>query len=188
MTSATNTGAKPDMKQREVKAEILRKRAAELSRVMAEPAPSDGIISIIEFKLGDDVFGLETDYLREVYRFTHVTSLPGTPAFLSGVISVRGRLLPVIDIRSFLGESPENGKRKGIAIVVYADNIEIGLLADSIISTRDVPADHLLETPLTFAPAFRSHLKGITINQVPVLDIQRIITDPALNIYQEFEA
>jgi purine-binding chemotaxis protein CheW len=109
-----------------------------------------GTTEVLIFQLDQQKFALEIDLIREIIRFRESTSVPNTPGFLEGIISFRGRMVPVINGRKRLGLRPIKPDAK-TSIIVVRDGPELyGLLVDSALQviplqqntvTQDAPKD-----------------------------------------------
>ena len=82
---------------------VLDERARALARVPPAAAEASQILEIATFALANENYGVETRYVREVVRLSDYTPLPGAPAFLVGVLNLRGEILALIDLRTFFG-------------------------------------------------------------------------------------
>jgi purine-binding chemotaxis protein CheW len=165
--------------------EILRTRA----RAMAvEPARADSAgpaISLVEFGLADERYGIELSAVVEIHPLEQLTPVPCTPAFILGIINVRGRIVAVVDIKKFF-DLPE----KGITdlhrvIIVQHGEVELGILADYVIGTRIVPLDALQPAPATLSGIRRDYLKGTTGERLVVLDVAQLLSDPKLFVNED---
>src|ERR1035441_10847869 len=95
-TSISSTAASaPDARK------ILRERARALSRPRKQGPVAEASLELLEFRLAQECYALETRHVREVYPLRDLTPLPCTPPFVLGVVNVRGRITPVIDIKKF---------------------------------------------------------------------------------------
>ena len=162
--------------------EILHQRAiaaAAVKRDIVEPT-----LSVIEFALADERYALEMNFVTKVHPLEQLTRLPCTPEFLTGIINVRGRIVAVIDLKQFF-ELPE----KGISdlhrvIVVQHDDVELGILVDYVVGTREVPLSRV-QPPLPTLTGIRAgYLKGISDDRLILLDAAQILTDPKIIIDQ----
>src|SRR5664279_5629709 len=110
--------------------ELLKARAIEMAK---EPELKKGfspIVQLIAFSLGAETYGLESAYIREVYPLKDFTPLPGVPAFILGIINVRGQIMPVVDLKK-LFNLPEQGITElNKVIILHDDQMEFGILAD----------------------------------------------------------
>ena len=86
---------------------VLKERATALAREEKEEKTGQSV-EIVVFILATERYGLETSYIEEVWPLKDFTPLPGTPAFVLGIINVRGRIVSVVDIKKFF-DMPEKG-------------------------------------------------------------------------------
>ena len=82
---------------------VLDERARALARVPPAAPKASEVLEIATFALANEHYGVETRYVREVVRLADYTPLPGAPAFLVGVLNLRGEILALIDLRTFFG-------------------------------------------------------------------------------------
>jgi purine-binding chemotaxis protein CheW len=166
---------------------ILIERAQGLARP-TEPAQTRGAtLELLEFGLAKERYALETRHITEVQPLRDLTPLPGTPQFLLGIVNVRGRIVPVIDLKKFF-ELPEHGLTDlHRVILVRGDDIELGVLADVTRGVIDVPLASLQPSLPTLTGIRAQYLMGVTQERVVVLDFERILSDPAIIVRQESE-
>lgn len=166
--------------------EILRERAAALARPPAAP-PASAILEVLEFRLATERYALESRYVESVHPLRDLTPLPCTPAFILGVVNIHGRILPVIDLKKFFG-LPERGLTDlHRVILVRGNDLEVGLLADVIVSARTIGAESLQPSLATLTGIRADYLKGIGDERLVVLDLQRILADPRIIVHEEIE-
>src|SRR6185312_5009031 len=82
---------------------ILEERARLLARIPPAPPAVGESLQVVVFRLGDERYALETQYVREVVRLSDYAPLPGAPAFVLGILNLRGEILSVLDLRPFCG-------------------------------------------------------------------------------------
>ena len=124
--------------------------------------------------------------MREVYPLKNLTPLPCTPPFVRGIVNVRGRIMPVLDIKKFF-DLPEGLTDLHRVILVGGDDLELGLLADVIVGMRPVPMDSLQAALPTLTDIRGEYLKGVTAERLVVLDLDRILADPKIFVHEEVE-
>lgn len=178
------------------KHEVLRQRARELARENldsgVEAKDADNHWEIVEFILGGEKYGIETSWVREVYPLRELTPLPGTPAFLPGIINVRGQILAVVDLKTFF-DLPHKGLTDLNKVIIVRDQtadstaMQIGILADEIIGVRALDTAGL-QTELPHLGGVRAeYLRGVASEPgsdgpLIVLDIAAILNDKAILI------
>jgi purine-binding chemotaxis protein CheW len=165
--------------------EVLHERARHYAAIPRAADAAGPSITVVEFGLAHERYALEMSYVCEIYPLDQLTPVPCTPAFLRGIINVRGRIVAVVDLKTFF-ELPD----KGIAdlhrvIIVQHGDVELGLLADYVAGTRAVPLQALQPALPTLTGIRAEYLKGITAERLVVLDAARILLDPKLIVDDE---
>lgn len=171
----------------EKKKTVLRSRAKKLSQEIESKGTDEEYFEVLEFLLAQETYAIETNFVREVYPMTELTPLPCTPAFVFGLINVRGQILTVIDMKKFF-DLPERGiTNLNKVIVVRKDAMELGILADEIIGIRNLPLNELQPPLSTMTGIHAEYLRGVTGERVIVLDMERFLTDRKLIVQEEIE-
>jgi len=171
----------PDARQ------ILRARAQALSRPRESTAVAAASLELLEFRLAQESYALEVQYVREVYPLRDLTPLPCTPPFMLGIVNVRGHITPVIDIKKFF-DLPDQGLTDlHCIILVRGNDLEFGLLADVIVGVRTISADSLQPSLPTLTGIRSEYLKGVTAERLVVLDLDRMLADPKIIVHEEVE-
>jgi purine-binding chemotaxis protein CheW len=167
---------------------ILRERAQALARPLSSaPAPST-MLELLEFRLGAERYALEIRHVQDVHPLRDLTPLPCTPPFVLGIVNVRGRILPVLDLKKFF-DLPEQGLTDLHRIIlVQGNDLDFGLLADVIVGVRSVPAGDLQPALPTLTGIRADYLKGIGEGGLVVLDLDRILSDPKVIIHDEVDS
>ena len=156
---------------------LLKKRAIEMA---AEPELKKGfspILQLMVFSLGTETYGLESSYIREVYPLKDFIPLPGVPAFILGIINVRGQIIPVVDLKK-LFHLPEQGITElNKVIILHECQMEFGILADVVHGTLRVEEDDIMTAPHTLTGIGEEYLKGITRKNLIILNAEKLLTD-----------
>lgn len=154
------------------------------ARALAVPPPAEPgtSLEVLEFVLDDERYAIESAWVREVVALRELTSLPGTPAFVLGIIPLRGEIVSVLDIRKFFA-LPARGITDLDKVIVLDDGaMRFGILADRIVGVRSLLlAD--VQPPLPTLSAIRpDYLMGITRKRELVLDGHKLLADPSIVI------
>jgi len=105
------------------------------------------LTQMVVFDLGDQAFAVEVDTVREIIRWQDVRHIPQTPASLLGVSTIRGEVLPVIDLASFFGiESDSDVEKKFIIMEFNEDNIKAVIAVDTVRRIYNVPDENMDNT------------------------------------------
>jgi purine-binding chemotaxis protein CheW len=168
-------------------AQILHARAQALARPPEQAPAAETLFELLEFRLAQERYAVETRHVREVYPLKDLTPLPCTPPFMLGIVNVRGHILPVLDLKKFF-ELPEQGLSDLHRIIIVRGNdLEFGLLADIIVGVRAVPVEALQPSLPTLTGIRSDYLKGVTAEGLVVLDLARILADPKIIVHEEVE-
>jgi purine-binding chemotaxis protein CheW len=162
----------------EEKQKILRARARSLAESGKKEAPSPALLlEVVEFVLGPEHYGIESSHIREIYPLNEFTPLPCTPAFVLGLVNVRGQILSIINIKK-LFDLPEKGLTNlNKIIIVHARHMELGILADAVLGVRSIALEELHPALPTLTGIRADYLKGITKDPLVVLDVEKILAD-----------
>jgi purine-binding chemotaxis protein CheW len=104
------------------------------------------VLQLVGFKTGSEFFGVPIGKVKEIVKVPEITSVPDTPDYLNGIINLRGRLVPVIEMSKRLGIAPEGRKRTNRVLVLDLNGSLVGLLVDSASEILKVRED-LIEPP-----------------------------------------
>jgi purine-binding chemotaxis protein CheW len=112
--------------------------SSELSPTEMKPALSGKYLT---FFLGAEEYGIAILKVREIIGIVPVTPVPGTPSFMQGVINLRGKIIPVVDLRAKFGMPMQAASRETCIIVVRRVDVELGIVVDAVSEVRDVSAN-----------------------------------------------
>jgi len=111
------------------------------------------------FKIGDEIFGIGIERVVEILKVQKIFTIPGLPEFLSGVMSVRGNIVPVIDLRRRFGIKP-SGNKERIIIVRYGQE-KISFLVDDIKEILSLSPEEIRTPPSIFKGFKTEYLTGL---------------------------
>lgn len=160
--------------------ETLRVRARALARLPEDEADGEASLELLEFRLAQECYAVETRHVREVHPLKNLTPLPSVPPFISGIVNVRGRILPVLDLKKFFG-LPDSGLTDLHRIILISGHgLELGLLADISVGVINIPAKTLKAGPSTLTGIGTEYVEGVTDRRLIVLAMDRILMDPRI--------
>ena len=137
----------------------------------------------LTFKLGDEVFATDVAKVREVLDLTTITKIPRTPDFVTGVINLRGKVVPVVDLRLCF-EMSKTEKTVNTCIVVVEMLVEgestvIGTLADSVEEVIDLEPEQIQPPPRIGTQIRTDFIRGMGKRDaqfIMILDIDRVFS------------
>lgn len=137
----------------------------------------------LTFTLGGEMFGVGILNVKEIIEFGNVTEIPMMPAFIRGVINLRGSVVPVIDLAArFGGKSTQIGRRTCIVIIEVLEedtHHDIGVIVDAVSEVLEIPNSEI-EPPPSFGTRIRAEfIQGmgkVAGKFVILLDIARVLS------------
>lgn len=146
----------------------------------------------LTFKLDDEVFALDISQVREVLDFTIVTKVPRTPDFMSGVINLRGSVVPVVDMRLKFGMSKTRKTVNTCIIIVEisidCEKIVLGALADSVQEVIELEPGQIEPPPRIGTRLNTDFIKGMGKRDdqfIIILDIDKVFSIEELAVVNE---
>lgn len=175
----------PDKETRDSR--ILSERARHLA-IETNPVPlREILLDLVEFNLSDETYGIELQYIREIYALKELTPLPGVPPFIPGIINVRGTIVSVVDLKQFFGLAETTGTNRKQVIILCSQNMEFGVIADRIIGVRKLPKSDIQPPIPTLSGIRARYLKGIIDGKTAILDGRKLLEDEQMQMHSECE-
>jgi len=153
---------------------------ADAVQVAALPAdrPPGAELHLLMFILDREAFGVPVRRVREVIRVTDITRVPQAPPFIRGVTNLRGRILPVVEIRGRLGlREAVITPRSRIVVVDLLDRV-LGLVVDAVSEVIKIPADCVAPAPPEVLSHEADYITGVARCQsrlIILLDLDKVL-------------
>ena len=122
----------------------LRKRTAE-AHASGEHDTTKG--KYMTFKSGNEYFGLKIQYVNEIIQFQAITAIPETEDYIKGLINLRGKLIPVIDVRLRFKQQPFEYNDRTCIIVINVKSTVVGLIVEKIAEVVEIKDENILPPP-----------------------------------------
>jgi len=100
-------------------------------------------LQLVLFELGDETYGVRVLMVEEIIRYQDITAVPHAPEFVRGVLNLRGRIIPVLDLRERFRMPSAEATRDTRIVVVEAAGTTVGLIVDSVDEVRNLPQDSI---------------------------------------------
>lgn len=126
--------------------------------------PQNGAVKVdkyLTFVLGDEQYGLAILNVREIISMMEVTRVPRTPPFLKGIINLRGRVIPVMDLRMKFGMPSIERTPETCIVVASLNDVEMGVIVDKVVDVLDIAAASIDKTPSFGGNVDTSFIQGI---------------------------
>ena len=116
---------------------------------------------LVIFDLGDESFGVDVSAVREIIRMQAVTRVPGTPHFVEGIINLRGKIIPMVDLRKSFQFDTVDATKDSRIVVIESRGQEVGVIVDAVTEVMRVPADSIEPVSKTMEHESTEYLLGI---------------------------
>ena len=139
---------------------------------------------LISFRIGAQEFCVDIMEVREIRGWTPATALPQAPAFVRGVINLRGAVLPIVDLGARLGLGPAEPTARHVIIVAQVQNQIVGLLVDAVSDILTVTDDMIQPTPDVASDMVRTFVRGLLAidgRMVSFISLDRVLPDNELD-------
>ncbi|HEY9793533.1 MAG TPA: chemotaxis protein CheW [Candidatus Obscuribacterales bacterium] len=162
------------------KSEKLKSRRRSLA-AQRRTTVDEEVIEIVEFLLGEDAFAFELEQLTEVCPLVGVTWIPGSPPFVLGVINLRGQIVPIIDLKTFLGIQAGAVTVFNKALIFQQGQLIVGFLADEVIGAKKLPLSSMQFSVGMLCGATADYVRAVTNDRLVILSADKVLTDSRLN-------
>ncbi|MGB7436083.1 MAG: chemotaxis protein CheW [Candidatus Acidiferrum sp.] len=143
---------------------------------------------LVGFRIGDETYGVQIGSVREIVRVPDITAVPNAPEMIEGVINLRGKIIPVMDLRKRFGSSVIQPDKKNRILVVELENRLLGLIVSSASEVLKIPPSEIEAPGAVFAEGESSYVTGVGKLKgrlVILLDIARLLRQPEFKTFEE---
>ncbi|MGD8561501.1 MAG: chemotaxis protein CheW [Desulfarculaceae bacterium] len=147
----------------------------------------------LTFDLAEEVYGQDILRVREIIGMMDITPVPRTPEFVLGVINLRGKVIPVVDLRLKFGLPYKEPDDRTCVIVVEVqsgeDTVQMGIVVDRVNEVADVKASEVEPTPsfgVSLDTAFILGMAKVGERVIILLDIDKVLTGSEVAALAEF--
>ena len=151
--------------------------ARSLFDLRAQAEESENRTKYVTFLLGAQVYGIESSFVAEILPMRPVTPVPRIPDYVRGVINLRGRIVPIIDVSARLSGGAAAGERQGI-LVVQDGELTAGMLEDGVLEVTELREGATTPAPprQDGAPSFVKSYVATPQGTVMLLDAHGLLT------------
>jgi purine-binding chemotaxis protein CheW len=142
-------------------------------------------LQIVGFRIGRETFGLPISLVHEIVRPPEITNVPHAPEYVEGVMNLRGRIVPVIDLRRRFGGAAIANSRKNRVLVVDVESRAVGLIVDSASEVLKISDAQIEPPPNVLTDAATSYVTGVAKHQgrlIIMVDLKRILQSGELRL------
>ena len=135
-------------------------------------------LHVVGFQVGRETYGVSITSLHEIVRVPEITAVPDASAYMEGVITLRGKIVSVIDLRKRLGEKKVNSTRRNRILVIEHNGRLAGLIVDSASEVLKIPASDVEPSPTSFQEGGTNCVTGLGKYKgrlIILLDMNRLL-------------
>ena len=145
---------------------------------------------LVVFDLSTEAYGVDIGAVREIIRLQDITRVPRTPEFVEGVINLRGKVIPVVDLRKRFGLPAEVESKENRIVVVDIGAQDIGVVVDAVTEVLRISTESVEPPASVITTADSEYLLGIAkldSRLIILLDLEQVLTEAEHNSLLEID-
>lgn len=145
----------------------------------------DELLQLVTFSIGEEEFGVDILKVQEIIRTMEITKVPRAPEFVEGVINLRGKVIPIIDLRRRFGLDFKTHDKDTRIIVIEINNIVVGFVVDAVSEVLRIPANTVEPPPPVVAGVDSDYISGVGKLQdrlLILLDLDKLLSSEDLDM------
>ena len=148
---------------------------------VAEILPEEEAVNqskFLTFELGDEAYGIDIFHVREIIGMQPITVLPDVEHYVRGVINLRGKVIPIMDVRARFGLPPRDYDDRTCIIVINVAEWTVGLIVDTVSEVLDIPHEQIEPPPRVISAGDDHFIAGLGKVEEQVrllLDVNRLL-------------
>lgn len=146
-------------------------------------ADDDNLIQLVTFKIAEEEFGVDILRVQEIIRIMPITKVPNSPEFVEGVINLRGKVIPVIDMRRRFGLAACAHDSQTRIMVMDLQGQIVGFVVDAVCEVLRIKASIVVPPPAVVAGIGSEYMRGVGKLEdrlLILLDLDKLINDTDL--------
>jgi purine-binding chemotaxis protein CheW len=145
-------------------------------------------LQVVGFRIGNETFGVRIGSVREIVRVPEITAVPSAPETVEGVINLRGKIIPVMDLRKRFGQSDVKPDKKNRILVVELENKLVGLIVNAASEVLKISPSEIEAPGNLFAEGESGYVTGVGKLKgrlIILLDIAKLLHRPEFKKFEE---
>lgn len=139
----------------------------------------DELIQLVTFSIGEEEFGVDILKVQEIIRTMEITKVPRAPEFVEGVINLRGKVIPIVDLRKRFGLEARDHDKHTRIIVIEINQMIVGFVVDSVSEVLRIPSNTVEPPPPVVSGLESEYISGVGKLQdrlLILLDLNRLLS------------
>jgi purine-binding chemotaxis protein CheW len=140
---------------------------------------NSALLQLVSFKIGQEEFGVDILKVQEINKLVQITQVPNAPEFVDGVVNLRGRIIPIIDMRTRLHLPKREHDKNTRIIVIELNNNTIGFVVDAVSEVLRISRDIIEEPPAISKGVNAEYITAVAKLEdrlLILLDLERLLT------------
>ncbi len=145
----------------------------------------DELLQLVTFSIGEEEFGVDILKVQEIIRTMEITKVPRAPEFVEGVINLRGKVIPIIDLRRRFGLASKTHDKNTRIIVIEINNMIVGFVVDAVSEVLRIPTSTVEPPPPVVAGVESDYISGVGKLQdrlLILLDLDKLLSNEDLEM------
>jgi len=145
-------------------------------------------LQVVGFRIGNETFGVRIGSVREIVRVPEITAVPSAPETVEGVINLRGKIIPVMDLRKRFGQTEIQADKKNRILVVELNNKLVGLIVNAASEVLKIAPSEIEAPGNLFAEGESGYVTGVGKLKgrlIILLDIAKLLHRPEFKQFEE---
>ncbi|MFW5722487.1 MAG: chemotaxis protein CheW [Desulfohalobiaceae bacterium] len=137
------------------------------------------LLQLVTFRIGEEEFGVDILLVQEIIRKMNITRVPKAPDFVEGVINLRGKVIPIIDLRKRFGLETKGYDKNTRFIVIEINDMIVGFVVDSVSEVLRIPSDTVEPPPPVVSGLDSEYISGVGKLEdrlLILLDLDRLLS------------
>ncbi|MFG6115097.1 chemotaxis protein CheW [Halobacillus sp. MO56] len=147
-------------------------------------------LKVIVFELNKEEYAVPVQQVGSIERTQSITRVPNTADFVKGVINLRGVVTPVIDLRTRFGMKESDQSENTRIIIVYMDDIKVGMIVDAANDVTDIPGSSVEPPPSVVGTVETDYIRGIAKLEdrlLILLDLHKVLHEDEVEVIKTVE-
>ncbi|MEO5362654.1 MAG: chemotaxis protein CheW [Magnetococcus sp. DMHC-8] len=160
--------------------QVLAARADMAARESGKVRTEGNVWMVVQFSINTEQYAIELLHIQEIFPLKELTEIPGAPAFILGIVNMRGQIISVVDLRKLFDLPAQGLSEQNRIIVLRSPQMEFGILADAVQGVRSIPEAETTPSLPTLTGIRQAFLKAISRDHTVILDGQKMLSDPMM--------
>lgn len=151
-----------------------------MTTTAAERVAGDAVMQLVTFRLKDETFGINVMQVQEVLRVSEIAPVPGAPAYVLGIVNLRGNVVTVIDTRTRFGLPPTDLSDTSRIVIIESEEQVVGILVDSVAEVVELGQAEIDAAPNVGNHESSRYILGVASRDdslLIVVDLNKLLTE-----------